>query len=92
MLNEDIDQFYKTINSVTEVQISPEVEGDICSKISDSNNFDSQPSTFNSSNIPTPLLSASTTPILNTAAIPKHHSDLYYNMKTSIQSLEDKLK
>ena len=39
----------------------------------------------------TPIVNATTTPILNTAATPKHYFGLYYDMKTYIQSLEDKL-
>ena len=59
----------------------------ICSEISDSTDFDGQPSQFNSSNI-TPIVDVATTPILNTAATPKHHSD---DRETHIKSSEDKL-
>ena len=66
---------------------SPDDEVEICSEISDSNNFDSQPSQFNSSKI-TSIVNVATTPILNTAATPKHHFD---DIETYIKSLEDKL-
>ena len=69
---------YKIINSVTEVlSLPPKAEVAICSEISDSNDFDSQPSQFNSSNFTTPIVNGTTTPILNTVATPKHHSGLY---------------
>ena len=55
------------------------------------NNFDSELSRFNSSNFISPIVNATTNPILNKAAIPKHHFDLYYDMKTHIQLLVNKL-
>ena len=80
-------QSYKIINPVTEVlNLPPDDEVEIFPEISDSSNFDSQPSQFNLSNI-TPIVNVATTPILNTAATPKHSDDI----KTHIKSLEDKL-
>ena len=75
-----IDQSYKITNPVTEVLNSPSTsppnnEVEICSEISDSNDFESQPSQFSSSNITTSIMNIATTLILNTAATPKHHSD-----------------
>ena len=54
--------------------MSPDYEVEICSEISDGNDFDSQPSQLSSSNI-TPIVNVATTPILNTATTPKHHSN-----------------
>ena len=52
MVNGVIDQSYKIINLVTEgLNLTPDDEVDICSEISCSNNFDSQPSQFNSFSI-----------------------------------------
>ena len=84
-----IDQSYKIINPLTVVlNLPPDDEVEICSEISNSDDFDSQPFQFNSSN-KTSIVNAATTPILNTAATPKHHSD---DMETHIvKSLEDKL-
>ena len=80
-------QSYKIINPVTEVlNLPPDDEVEIFPEISDSSDFDSQPSQFNLSNI-TPIVNVATTPILNTAATPKHSDDI----KTHIKSLEDKL-
>ena len=80
-------QTYKIINPVTEVlNLPPDDEVEIFPEISDSSDFDSQPSQFNLSNI-TPIVNVATTPILNTAATPKHSDDI----KTHIKSLEDKL-
>ena len=80
-------QSYKIINPVTEVlNLPPDDEVEIFPEISDSSNFDSQPSQFNLSNI-TPIVNVATTPILNIAATPKHSDDI----KTHIKSLEDKL-
>ena len=80
-------QSYKISNPVTEVlNLPPDDEVEIFPEISDSSNFDSQPSQFNLSNI-TPIVNVATTPILNTAATPKHSDDI----KTHIKSLEDKL-
>ena len=88
MENGVIDQSYKVIDPVTEVlNLPPDDEVEICSEIIDSNNFDSQLSQFNSFNR-TPIENVATTPILNTAANPKHHSD---DMKTHIKLFEDKL-
>ena len=53
-----------------------------CSEISDGNDFDSQPSQFNSSNI-IPIVSVATTPILNTSATPKHSDDIETHIKSS---------
>ena len=73
MENGVIDQSYKIINPGTEVlNLPPDDEVEICSEISGSNDFDSQQSQFNSSNR-TPIEIIATTPILNTAANPKHH-------------------
>ena len=78
---------YKISNPVTEVlNLPPDDEVEIFPEISDSSDFDSQPSQFNLSNI-TPIVNVATTPILNTAATPKHSDDI----KTHIKSLEDKL-
>ena len=83
-----IDQSYKIINPLTVVlNLPPDDEVEICSEISNSDDFDSQPFQFNSSN-KTSIVNAATTPILNTAATPKHHSD---DIETHIKSLEDKL-
>ena len=80
-------QSYKISNPVTEVlNLPPDDEVETFLEISDSSNFDSQPSQFNLSNI-TPIVNVATTPILNTAATPKHSDDI----KTHIKSLEDKL-
>ena len=80
-------QSYKIINPVTEVlNLPPDDEVEIFPEISDSSDFDSQPSQFNLSNL-TPIVNVATTPILNTAATPKHSDDI----KTHIKSLEDKL-
>ena len=88
MENGVTDQIYKTIDPVTEVlNLSPDDEVEICSEISDSNDFDSQQSRLSSSNI-TPIVNVATTGILNTATTPKHHSD---DNETHIKSLEDKL-
>ena len=88
MENGVTDQNYKIINPVTEVlNLTPDDEVEICSEISNSNDFDSQLSRFNSSNR-TPIENVATTPMLNTAANPKHHSD---DMETHIKLLEDKL-
>ena len=57
-------------------------------EISGSNDFDSQPSQFNQSNITTPTVNVPITPILNTPATQKHHS---YDMEAHIKSLEYKL-
>ena len=70
------------------MKTSPDDEVDNCLKISDNNNFDSQPSQFDSSNITTPIVNATTTPTLNTVVTPRNHSD---DMKSHIKSLEDKL-
>ena len=78
-----IDQSYKIINPVTEVlNLPPNDEVEICSEISDSNDFDSQRSLIH------PIVNVATTPTLNTAATPKYHSD---DKETHIKSLEDKL-
>ena len=70
------------------LNLPPDDEVEICSEISNSDDFDSQPFQFNSSN-KTSIVNAATTPILNTAATPKHHSD---DIETHIvKSLEDKL-
>ena len=82
-----IDQSYKIINLAIEVLNLPPDDVEICSEISDSNDFDSQLSQFNSSNR-TPIENVATTPILNTAANPKHHFD---DMETHIKLVEDKL-
>ena len=74
MENGIINQNYKIIDPVTE-------------EISGSNDLDSQPSQISSSNI-TPIVNVATTPTLNTAKTPKHHSD---DIETLIKSLEDKL-
>ena len=88
MENGVIDQSYKIINPATEVlNLPPDDEVEICSEISDSNDFDSQLSQFNSSNR-TPIENIATTPILNIAANPKHHSD---DIETHIKLVEDKL-
>ena len=88
MENGIIDQSYKIIDPVTEVlNLPPDDEVEICSEISDSNDFDSQTSQLSSSNI-TPIVNVATTPILNTATTPKHHSD---DIETLIKSAEDKL-
>ena len=88
MVNGVIDRSYKIINPVTEVlNLPPDDEVEICWEISDSNDFYSQLYQFNSSNI-TPMENVATTPILNTAATPKHHSD---DIETRIKLLEDKL-
>ena len=80
-------QSSKIINPVTEVLNLPrDDEVEIFPEISDSSDFDSQPSQFNLSNI-TPIVNVATTPILNTAATQKHSDDI----KTHIKSLEDKL-
>ena len=80
-------QSYKISNPVTEVlNLPPDDEVEIFPEISDSSNFDSQPSQFNLSNM-TPIVNVATTPILKTAATPKHSDDI----KTHIKSLEDKL-
>ena len=57
-------------------------------EISDSNDFDSQPSQFDSNNITTPIVNVATTRILNSVATPKHHSD---GMENYIKLLQDKL-
>ena len=88
MENGVIDQSYKIINPATEVlNLPPDAEVEICSEISDSNDFDSQLSQFNSSNR-TPIENIATTPILNTAANPKDHSD---DIETHVRLVEDKL-
>ena len=88
MENGVIDQSYKIFNPATEVlNLPPDDEVKICSEISDSNNFGSQLSQFNSSNR-TPIENIATTPILNTAANPKQHSD---DKETHIKLVEDKL-
>ena len=88
MVNGVIDQSYKIINPVIEVlNLPPDDEVEICLEISDSNNFDSQSSQFNSPNI-NPIVNVATTPTLNAAATPKHHSD---DIETHIKSFEDKL-
>ena len=88
MENGVIDQSYKIINPATEVlNLPPDDEVEICSEISDSNDFDSQLSQFHLSNR-TSIENIATTPILNTAANPKHHFD---NTETHIKLLEDKL-
>ena len=88
MENGVIDQTYKRIDPVTEVLNLPtDDEVEICSDITDSNDSDSQPSQFNSSNI-TPIVNVANTPILNATATPKQHSD---DIQTHIKSLEDKL-
>ena len=88
MENGVIDQSYKIINPAIEVlNLPPDDEVEICSEISDSNDFDSELSQFNSSNR-TPIENVATTPILNTAASPKHHSD---DIETHIKLVEDKL-
>ena len=84
-----IDQSYTLANPATEVLNLPfDGEVEICSDISYSNDFDSETSQFNSSNV-TPIVNVATTPTLNTAATPKHHSD---DIETHIKSLEDKLR
>ena len=89
MVNDVIDQSYKIINPITNVQnLPPEAELDIFLEISDGNEFYIQPSIFNSSQITTPLLNETTSAILNTAATPKHHFD---EKKIYIKSLEDTL-
>ena len=60
-------------------------------EISNSNNFDGQPSQFNSSSFITPIVNVAINLILNTAATPNQYSDFYCDMKARIQSLEDKL-
>ena len=88
MENGVTDQSYKIINPATEVlNLPPDDEVEIYSEISDSNNFDSQLSQFNSSNR-TQIENIATTPIFNTAANPKHHSD---DTETHIKLVEDKL-
>ena len=88
MENGVIDQGYKIINPATEVlNLPPDDEVEICSEISDSNDFDSQLSQFNSSKR-TPIENIATTPILNTVANPKHHSD---DIETHIKLVEEKL-
>ena len=88
MENGIINQNYKIIDPVTEVlNLPPDDEIEICSEISGSNDLDSQPSQISSSNI-TPIVNVATTPTLNTAKTPKHHSD---DIETIIKSLEDKL-
>ena len=83
-----IDQSYKVINPVTEVlNLAPDYEVEICSEISVSNNFDNQPSQFNSSNI-TSIVNVATSPISNTAATPKHDSN---DIENHIKSLNDKI-
>ena len=83
-----IDQSYKIINPATEVlNLPPDDEVEICSEISDSNDFDSQLSQSNSSNR-TPIENIATTPILSTTANPKHHSD---GKESHIKLVEDKL-
>ena len=70
MENGIIDQSYKIIDPVTEVlNLPPDDEVEICSEISDSNDFHSQPSQLSSFNI-TPIVNVATTPILNTATTP----------------------
>ena len=84
MENGVINQSY----TITELlNLPPQDEVEICSEITDCNDFYSQPSQFNSSNI-TPIVNVAATPILNTAATPKHHSNV---RETHIKSLEDKL-
>ena len=88
MENVVIDQSYTMTNPATEVLNLPfDDEVEICSDISDSTDFDSETSQFNSSNV-TPIVNVATTPTLNTAAAPKHHSN---DKETHIKSLEDKL-
>ena len=88
MENGVIDQSYKIINPATEVlNLPPDDEVEICLEISESNDFDSQLSQFNSSNR-TPIENIATTPTLNTAANPKHHSD---DIETHSKLVEDKL-
>ena len=88
MENGVIDQSYKIINPATEIlNLPPDDEVEICSEISDSNDFDSQLSQFHLSNR-TSIENIATTPILNTAANPKHHFD---DTETDIKLLEDKL-
>ena len=87
MVNGVIDQSYKIINPVTEaLNLPPDDEVEICSEISDCNDFDSQTSQFNSFNI-TPIVNVATTSTLNTAAFPKYSDGI----ETHIKSLEDKL-
>ena len=70
MENGVIDQSCKIINPATEIlNLPPDDEVEICLEISDSNDFDSQLSQFNSPNR-TPIENIATTPILNTAANP----------------------
>ena len=86
MVNGAIDQSYKIINPVIKVlNLPPDDEVGIWMEISGCNDFDSQPSEFNCSNITTPIV---TTPILNTTGTPKHFSD---GIKTQIKLLEDKM-
>ena len=88
MENGIIDQSYKIIDPVTEVlNLPPDDEVQICSEISGTNDLDSQPSQISLSNI-TPIVNVATTPILNTAKIPKQHSN---DVEILIKSLEDKL-
>ena len=88
MENGSINQNYKIIDPVTEApNLPPDDEIEIYSEISGSNDLDSQPSQISSSNI-TPIVNVATTPTLNTAKTPKHHSD---DIETLIKSLEDKL-
>ena len=88
MVNGAIDQSYKIINPVTEVlNLVTDVEVEICSEISGTHAFDSQPFQVNSYNITTPIVYVTTTLILNTAITPNDHSD---DMETYIKSLQDK--
>ena len=88
MENGVTDQSYQIINPATEVlNLPPDDEVEICSEISDSNDFDSQLSQFNSSNR-TPIENIATTPISNTAANPIYHSN---DIETHIKLVEDKL-
>ena len=88
MKNGVTDQSYTIINPATEVlNLPPDDEVEIYSEISDSNDFDSQLSQFNSSTR-TPIENIATTPIFNTAENPKHYSD---DIETHIKLVEDKL-
>ena len=88
MKNGVTDQSYTIINLATEVlNLPPDDEVEIYSEISDSNDFDSQLSQFNSSTR-TPIENIATTPIFNTAENPKHYSD---DIETHIKLVEDKL-
>ena len=81
MENEVIDQSYKITDLVTEVLNLPDDEVEICSEISEVTIL-----TVNHPNLV--QHNSTTTPILNTATTPKHHSN---DLETHIKSLEDKL-